>query len=122
MRPRLTFGEKSVDLAGRCGFMVGPRKGGGPTERMFLRDFGGGWPLRRLAGPPGETTSATPRDGSRELVPPGEPRRPGSFSREGERFGAPRLQAPRRILRAAVPPVQWAPMDRPTRFEHHRWV
>ena len=45
----------------RDGTMSGPERGGGPTEQSTFRDPGGGWPLRRLAVPPGESQPDTHR-------------------------------------------------------------
>ena len=55
----------SSEIASGCAWtgpglvtMSGPEKGGGPTEQTIW-DPGGGWPLSRLAGPPGESQPVT---------------------------------------------------------------
>jgi hypothetical protein len=47
-----------------------PERGGGPTHaRQFIRDPGGGWPLGRQAGPPGEFPPTPAERPSPQLVP-----------------------------------------------------
>lgn len=103
-----------------CAFMVVPRKGGGPTERLFIWDFGGGRPLVGFAGPTGEFPPATTGDDDRELVPPGALRRSRLIQSTVER-GALR-RSPLSFNARCRRLVQCRLMERPLRFEHSRWV
>jgi hypothetical protein len=59
-----------VHVLNLCAEMVGPERGGGPTHaRQFTWDPGGGWPLGRQAGPPGEFPPTPADRPSPQLVP-----------------------------------------------------
>src|SRR3954447_14313227 len=80
---------------------------------MFTRDPGGGWPLGRQAGPPGEIPPTSADLGCRNS----SPRRNGqSVSQSSERGGAaapPRSASGSATLRR---------MERPGRYEHVRFL
>jgi hypothetical protein len=110
-----------------------PEEGGGPDNaRQFVRDPGGGWPLGRQAGPPGEYPP-TPADThcrnwsqrlqrcgqSQTVVTCRVPRAPGTFACRPVRH--PSRASARHARQSTVRPVPLRAMRHP-KFEESRFV